>query len=129
MLEADHRCAIPTCRVVAPLNIEHIDDWARVQKHEFDNLIVLCANCHGLKKDKTNARHLDRKALRQYKANLGLLNARYGDFERRVIELFASNPGARVIKLTGGSDINRIQLMHLLRDGMLSRPHLAEPSL
>ena len=49
MLEAGHRCAILTCRQIGPLQIEHIEDWARVKKHDFENMIVLCANCHGRK--------------------------------------------------------------------------------
>lgn len=49
MVEADHRCAIPTCRAVAPLVFEHIEDWAKVREHKFENMIVLCANCNGLK--------------------------------------------------------------------------------
>ncbi|MGI5201642.1 HNH endonuclease [Spirillospora sp. CA-108201] len=118
--EAGHRCAIPTCRQYEPLTVEHIEDWAKVEEHKFENLIVLCYNCHMRKKSKPSPRHLDRKALRQYKANLGLLNSRYGDFERRVIEVFSMNPGSRVITLTGGSDTNAIHLMRLLQDEMLA---------
>ncbi len=40
--------------------IEHIEDWARVKKHEFANRLVLCLNCHGLKGE--GPRKLDRKA-------------------------------------------------------------------
>ncbi|GAA2479196.1 hypothetical protein Ahu01nite_018880 [Winogradskya humida] len=87
MVEAGHRCAIPTCRTVSPLQIEHIVDWARVQKHEFDNMIVLCANCHGRKG--TRRGQIDRKSLLQYKANLTVLNSRYGEIERRVLDHFA----------------------------------------
>ena len=61
-VEAGHRCAIPTCGAVAPPVIEHIDDWATVKEHRFENMIVLCANCHGLKGD--GPRKLDRNALR-----------------------------------------------------------------
>lgn len=85
MIEAGHRCAIPMCRAVAPLQIDHIVDWAQVQRHEFENMIVLCANCHGLK---TNG-HIDRLSLRRYKANLAVINSRYGDLERRALEYFA----------------------------------------
>jgi hypothetical protein len=49
LVEAGHRCAIPTCRAAEPLEYEHIDDWAKVKKHEFANMIVLCRNCHGRK--------------------------------------------------------------------------------
>ena len=113
-VEAGHRCAIPTCRAVAPLVIEHIDDWATVREHEFENMIVLCANCHGLKGD--GPRRLDRKALRQYKLNLGIINNRYSDFERRVLEFFAENPSAWMIDLPLGLDI---LVLYLVKDGLL----------
>jgi hypothetical protein len=113
-VEAGHRCAIPTCRAVAPLQIEHIEDWARVKEHKFDNMIVLCANCHGLKGE--GPRKLDRKSLHQYKANLAIINGRYGDVERRVLEVFAKNPAALQIQMPGGWDI---ALMYLIEDGLL----------
>lgn len=85
MIEAGHRCAIPTCRAVAPLQIDHIEDWAMVREHKFENMIVLCANCHGLKNE--GPRRLDRKALRQYKDNLSTINDRNGDLERRLLSM------------------------------------------
>jgi HNH endonuclease len=114
-IEAGHRCAIPTCRAVAPLVIEHIDDWTTVREHRFENMIVLCANCHGLKGD--GPRKLDRKALRQYKINLGVINNRYSDFERRVLEYFAENPYAYLIRLPVGLDI---LVLYLVKDGLLA---------
>lgn len=113
-IEAGHRCAIPTCRAVAPLVIEHIDDWATVREHRFENMIVLCANCHGLKGE--GPRKLDRKALRQYKINLGVINNRYSDFERRVLEFFAENPGSWHIDLPVGLDM---LVLYLVKDGLL----------
>ncbi|MGW5259669.1 HNH endonuclease signature motif containing protein [Microbispora sp. NPDC004025] len=115
-MEAGHRCAIPTCKQTEGLQIEHIDDYAKVKKHEFDNLILLCANCHARKQNGTGPRKLDRKALRQYKANLGLLNSRYGDVERRVLVYFAMHPEERHIELPPSS---RVLVMFLLREGYL----------
>ncbi len=117
MVEAGHRCAIPTCRAVAPLVIEHIVDWSIVKEHKFENMIVLCANCHGLKGD--GPRKLDRKSLKQYKLNLGIINSRYGDIERRVLEFFATNPDANTIRLPGGLDI---LVAYLIIDGLLVKP-------
>jgi hypothetical protein len=77
-------------------------------------MIVLCANCHGLKG--SGPRKLDRKALRQYKANLGIINNRYGDIEHRILEYFALNPEAESVQLTGGQ---QFMVMCLLRDGLL----------
>ncbi|MGS2613650.1 hypothetical protein ACVCAH_03830 [Micromonospora sp. LZ34] len=52
----------------------------------------------------------------QYKANLALLNSRYGDLERRVLTLFAEQPDAGTIDLPGGLSI---LLSYLLQDGLL----------
>lgn len=70
LIEAGHRCAIPTCRAT-PVEIAHITPWAKVKKHEFGNLIALCPTCHTRFDDPHNT--LDRKSMRQYKANLNPL--------------------------------------------------------
>ena len=122
-IEAGYRCAIPTCRAVAPLEIEHIEDWAKVQEHKFENMIVLCANCHGRKGGGRG--QLDRQALRQYKANLALLNHRYGEFERRILDYFAQNPQANMILLPGGMEL---LVYHLMVDGYLSQAAGFQPA-
>ena len=53
----------------------------------------------------------------QYKANLGVLNGRYGDLERRVLLIFAQDPNLKTIWLPGGL---RILLMYLLMDGLIA---------
>lgn len=45
LVEAGHRCAIPTCKATTT-EIAHIIPWNVVKKHEFSNLIALCPNCH-----------------------------------------------------------------------------------
>ena len=45
LMEAGHRCAIPTCRQT-PVEIAHIVPWEQIQEHTFDNLIALCPTCH-----------------------------------------------------------------------------------
>jgi hypothetical protein len=52
----------------------------------------------------------------QYKANLVLLNSRYGDMERRVLDYFAKYPDESVQWLPKHMDI---LLMYLLEDGLL----------
>ncbi|MFG2094654.1 HNH endonuclease [Streptomyces sp. NPDC048612] len=64
-VEAGHRCAIPVCRVPV-IEIAHIRPWAKVKRHEFENLIALCPTCHTL----FDRGHIDRLAMVQYKANL-----------------------------------------------------------
>ena len=70
LIEAGHRCAIPTCRST-PVEIAHIVPWATVRKHEFKNLIALCPTCHTRFDDPHGP--IDRKAMKQYKANLNHL--------------------------------------------------------
>lgn len=110
-VEAGHRCAIPTCRATSGLEIHHIDDFSRVREHKFENLIYLCAVCHA----RCTSGEIDRKAMRQYKANLAVLNNRYGELERRVLEAFRAHPTAE-IPLPGGMEI---LLMYLLGDGLI----------
>jgi hypothetical protein len=59
----------------------------RVKTHDFHNVIVLCANCHGRKGSRRG--QIDRKSLRQYKVNLAVVNSRYGELERRILDYFA----------------------------------------
>lgn len=111
LLEAGHRCAIPTCRQPT-LEIAHIAPWSRVKKHEFHNLIALCPTCH----TRYDRGEIDRKSMKQYKANLSILNSRYGELERRVLCYFAEVPEATEIWLAPGL---RIMLMYLIEDGLL----------
>ena len=46
LMEAGHRCAIPTCKQI-PVEVAHIIPYNKIVKHEFHNLIALCRNCHG----------------------------------------------------------------------------------
>jgi hypothetical protein len=96
-----------------PVEIAHIIPWEQVKEHSFDNLIALCPTCHS-RFDKGD---IDRKAMQQYKANLSVLNGRYGDLEQRVLRYFAEHPDADEIELPGGLDI---LLMYLLEDGLLT---------
>ena len=70
LIEAGHRCSIPTCRETE-IDIHHITPWEECKTHEFENLIALCPNCHR----RAHKKEIDKKALRQYKANLSKNNA------------------------------------------------------
>lgn len=83
LVEAGHRCAIPTCRQT-PIELAHIKPWVKVQEHTFDNLIALCPTCHS----RFDRGEIDRKAMLQYKANLEVLNHRYTDTERQLLKAF-----------------------------------------
>lgn len=125
-MESGYRCAIPACGVTAPLHLDHIISWEAVRAHEFGNLIVLCANHHGLKESATGPRSLDRKALQSIKHNLALVNGRYGDIERRVIDYFIENPGLCRVTLPGNFEV---LLMRLIDDGILNPPQPAGLSM
>ncbi|MEU2179718.1 HNH endonuclease signature motif containing protein [Streptomyces thermolilacinus] len=86
LVEAGHRCAIPTCRQT-PVELAHITPWAKVKAHTFDNLIALCPTCH----TRFDRGEIDRKAVLQYKANLEVLNHRYTDIERQLLKAFVKN--------------------------------------
>ena len=111
LVEAGHRCAIPTCRQT-PVEIAHIIPWASCKSHTFDNLIALCPTCH----TRFDNGDIDRKSMRLYKHNLGVLNSRYGDMEQRILRVFSESPKADEIWLPGGLDI---MLLYLIRDGLL----------
>lgn len=76
LVEAGHRCAIPTCRH-STTEIAHIVPWKDVKKHEYQNLIALCPNCHA----RADKGEIDRKSLRIYKRILQKLTDRYDRFE------------------------------------------------
>ena len=51
-----------------------------------------------------------------YKANLGLLNSQYGEFERRVLQVFCDQPIVGSICLPGWHDFH---VLHFLKDSLL----------
>ena len=111
LVEAGHRCAIPTCRQV-PVELAHIIPWAQCNEYRFENLISLCPTCH----TRYDRGEIDRKSMLIYKHNLSILNSRYGEMEQRVLRLFAENLQHNQIWLPGGLDI---LLMYLIQDGLL----------
>lgn len=68
LLEAGHRCAIPTCQH-PEVDVHHIIPWSEVREHRLDNLIALCPNCHR----RAERGQIDRKSLLRYKLRLGAL--------------------------------------------------------
>jgi hypothetical protein len=110
LVEAGHRCAIPACHALHP-EVHHIKPVAEGGSDEFENLIALCPNCHGM----ADRGEIDRKAMRQYKASLSVLDHRYSSMERRVLEYMAN--GHMSIDLPAGFEI---MLWYLIEDGYLS---------
>lgn len=109
-LEAGHRCAIPTCKQT-PVELAHIIAYHKVQEHTFENLIALCPTCH----TRYDNGDIDKKSMEQYKANLSIINARYNDFEKRVLETI-NNQENKDIQIPGGLEM---MVSYLLKDKLL----------
>jgi len=62
LVEAGHRCAV--CGTPFPLERAHIVPWRRTRDHSPENLICLCANCHGM----ADSGLLGERDLKEYKA-------------------------------------------------------------
>jgi hypothetical protein len=91
--EAGYRCAIPVCRGTSALEMAHIEPWAKVKQHSFENLILLCAVCH----TRFDIGEIPVSSVRQYKANLGLLSHRYTQMELRLLSAFVGlDPDATI---------------------------------
>lgn len=89
LVEAGHRCAIPTCRYIE-VELHHIIPWSQCRKHEYDNLIALCANCHR----RADRGEIDRKSLHLYKYNLRFSHDKFSAVEMDILfALFAAPPG------------------------------------
>jgi hypothetical protein len=112
LVEAGHRCAIPTCRHPTT-EIAHIVPESENHDDSFENLIALCPKCQ--------KKEIDAQSMRMYKRNLEILNSRYSDFERRVFDQIAETDRRSFIVEAG----LEIPLLHAVNDGFLRRVELA----
>ena len=116
LVEAGHRCAIPTCRATTT-EVAHIVPWSETHDNSFENLIALCPNCHTRFDQK---KEIDRQSVKMYKHNLGILNNRYGEFERRLFEVLAKS-GERVFVVGAGGDL---LVANAVKDGFFENKHV-----
>ena len=77
LVEAGHRCAIPTCRHI-DVDVHHIIPWEKCKEHKYENLIALCPNCHR----RAGRKEIDAKSLRIYKIKLRTAHDKFSAFER-----------------------------------------------
>lgn len=61
LIESGHKCAV--CGESTPLERAHIIPWSKSKKHTAENLICLCANCHG----RADREKWGQKTLKEYK--------------------------------------------------------------
>ncbi|WP_282698205.1 HNH endonuclease signature motif containing protein [Streptomyces sp. CC208A] len=112
--EAGYACAVPTCRATTT-EIAHIEPYAKVQEHTFANLIALCPNCHTRFDQK---KEIPKLSILRYKANLAVLNGRYSDLERRMLEAAAETPGNTIFPIHRSV---ALLVRHLVADGIFAR--------
>ena len=81
LVEAGHRCAIPTCRFPTT-ELAHIVPYSKVKKHDYQNLIALFPNCH----TRFDKGEIDKKSIDIYKSKLIFLSDRYSKYELDVLD-------------------------------------------
>jgi hypothetical protein len=111
LIEAGYRCAIPACGQTQ-IEVHHIDGDRT--NHAFENLIVLCRNDHY----RAERKEIDKKAIRIYKSNLGLISGRYSDMERRLLKFFVDNPTVTQFDFDRQMEFD---FLYLLQDGLLAK--------
>ena len=112
LVEAGHRCAIPTCRYIQ-VDIHHIIPWEKCQAHEYENLIALCPNCH----QRADREEIDRKSLRLYKANLRFAHDKFSQAELDILfDLFRAPAGASI----QWPPVNNVFIKRILEAGYIS---------
>lgn len=100
LVEAGHRCAIPTCRYIT-VEIHHIVPWEACLAHDYRNLIALCPNCHV----RADRGEIDRKALRIYKASLRFTHDKYSQFEVDVLTEACKLPANHALPFPRGMEL------------------------
>lgn len=93
LVEAGHRCAIPTCRQIE-VEIHHIIPWSDCQEHNYENLIALCANCH----TRADKGEIDRQSLKFYKYNLRLAHDKFSQIEMDIMFQLYNLPKDKCIR-------------------------------
>jgi type I restriction enzyme R subunit len=61
LIESAHRCAV--CGTPVPLELAHIVPWHTSKEHKAQDLLCLCANCHG----RADKEKWGERMLREYK--------------------------------------------------------------
>lgn len=118
LVEAGHRCAIPACRFIE-VDVHHIVFWEECKKHEYDNLIALCPNCHRM----AHNGKIDRKSLRIYKANLRFIHDRFSQLEVDILFESYRNRGKSLL----WPPFNRLLIKRIIECNMIichENPHM-----
>lgn len=113
--EAGFRCAVPHCNATSPLELHHIIYQANGGQDTDDNLICLCASCHG----RHHAGEIPTASIRGYKLrarkiSLALFPHEYNYLaslaQGQLIELSAETINmARRLQTEGFVNINEVE--------------------
>ncbi|MEH2476182.1 hypothetical protein V1281_002648 [Nitrobacteraceae bacterium AZCC 2161] len=109
LVEAGHRCAIPTCRHI-DVEVHHIVPWETCKEHKYSNLIALCPNCHS----RADLGKIDRKSLHLYKLNLRFAHDKYSQLEMDL--LFDLGKGGGAISWPS---FNMVLLRRIVESGLV----------
>ena len=115
LVEAGHRCAIPTCRA-HPVEIAHIKPWSNVKEHTYENLIALCPTCH----TRYDRGDIDRVSVREYKSRLKLQESETAERAVR-LEAFCNLMAAL---LEWCDSINKIAMSDMEEEGADPSHHI-----
>lgn len=107
LVEAGHRCAIPTCRFPTT-ELAHIIPYSEVLNHSYENLIALCPNCH----TRYDKGEIDRKSMVIYKKKLVFLSDRFSRYELNLLDHLKSTSKATVFGM--------LSIKNLLDEELLS---------
>ena len=115
--EAGYRCAVPRCGGTVRLEMAHIEPWAKVKSHEFENMICLCADCHW-RFDKL--KQIPKKSIIQFKRNLSLLSHRYTQVENQLLKYFSLTDRMKPDEFMPIHPGMVVLYTNLLQDGLIS---------
>lgn len=93
----------------------HIIPWSKVREHAFENMIVLCSVDHF----RFDQGEIPKESIYTYKQNLAVINGRYNDFERRMLERFHESGIDSTIELDYSAN-TELSVRNLVRDGVVS---------
>lgn len=110
LVEAGHRCAIPTCRFPTT-ELAHIVPYSIVNTHDYNNLIALCPNCH----TRFDRGEIDKKSILIYKSKLVFLSDRYSKYELDVLEYLRKQNKVIVY--------GHLSVKNLIDDGLINNAH------
>lgn len=120
LMECGHVCAV--CGSEAGVEIHHLEPFAKVNRHDFNNLIALCPNCH----HRADRGDIDRLALLEYKKKpyIKRRGTRSKSPEPAIQQSVSGQGNVAIAQVTGGT----ITIKHEARSRKRVKAPLPEPN-